>query len=150
MPLDDFATKQEVESLEKELAEIKKQNQEVISTLKSLEQSVKQGYIKVRGEDIPKMSELRSEIQQYAKFVDTKTKNIEKRLDQYGNIEQAVADELATQAKPLIRKYTHSEDTKTAQELKLNRRSHYIALIAVITIVMSTLGILSFAFLKLL
>ncbi|MEJ4955587.1 hypothetical protein SKA67_16140 [Enterococcus faecium] len=54
MPLDDFASKQELQKVKQELAEIKQQNQEVIETLKSLDNGVKQGYIKVRGEDIPK------------------------------------------------------------------------------------------------
>lgn len=135
MPLDNFATKQEVQELQRELAQIKQQNQEVIETLKSLDTSVKQGYIKVRGgEDIPKMSELTAEMNKYALYVKKRTAQIDQKLDQYGNISQAVTDESNRIVKPLVDKYICATDTKTAVELKKNR-------VALITSVLASLGL---------
>lgn len=131
MPLDNFATKQEVQDLQRELAQIKQQNQEVIETLKSLDTSVKQGYIKVRGgEDIPKMSELTAEMNKYALYVKKRTAQIDHKLDQYGNISQAVTDESNRIVKPLVEKYIHATDTKTAFELKKNRATLITSVLA--------------------
>lgn len=83
MPIEDFATKQEVEELKSELSAIKKQNKEVLKALKDLSSNVQEGYIKVRGgEDIPKLSEIQQETQQmttkmnqYANYVKTNHKH---------------------------------------------------------------------------
>ncbi|HAV0218056.1 hypothetical protein, partial [Enterococcus faecium] len=111
MPLDDFASKQELQKVKQELAEIKQQNQEVIETLKSLDNSVKQGYIKVRGgEDIPKMSELKAEMNRYATYVQKRTAEIDQKLDSYGNISKSVSDELSRQVRPQVQKFLANDD----------------------------------------
>ncbi|HAP6406006.1 TPA: hypothetical protein IVK65_002740, partial [Enterococcus faecium] len=75
MPIEDFATKQEVEDLKSELSAIKKQNSEVLQALKELSSNVQDGYIKVRGgEGIPKLSEVQSEKEQMIK-----------KMNQYAN-----------------------------------------------------------------
>lgn len=132
MPIEDFATKQEVEELKSELSAIKKQNKEVIKALKDLSSNVQDGYIKVRGgEDIPKLSEIQQETQQmttkmnqYANYVKKQTTSIEKKLESYGNIEEAVKKEAHKQVRPLVHRFMQSEDTKTAEELKQNRLAY--------------------------
>ena len=89
MPIEDFATKQEVEELKSELSAIKKQNKEVLKALKDLSSNVQEGYIKVRGgEDIPKLSEIQQETQQkttkmnqYANYVKNKPQALKKSLN---------------------------------------------------------------------
>lgn len=132
MPIEDFATKQEVEELKSELSAIKKQNKEVLKALKDLSSNVQDGYIKVRGgEDIPKLSEIQKETQQmttkmnqYANYVKKQTTSIEKKLESYGNIEEAVKKEAHKQVRPLVHRFMQSEDTKTAEELKQNRLAY--------------------------
>ena len=132
MPIEDFATKQEVEELKSELSAIKKQNKEVLKALKDLSSNVQEGYIKVRGgEDIPKLSEIQQETQQmttkmnqYANYVKKQTTSIEKKLESYGNIEEAVKKEAHKQVRPLVHRFMQSEDTKTAEELKQNRLAY--------------------------
>lgn len=132
MPIEDFATKQEVEELKSELSAIKKQNKEVLKALKDLSSNVQDGYIKVRGgEDIPKLSEIQQETQQmttkmnqYANYVKKQTTSIEKKLESYGNIEEAVKKEAHKQVRPLVHRFMQSEDTKTAEELKQNRLAY--------------------------
>ena len=132
MPIEDFATKQEVEDLKSELSAIKKQNKEVLKALKDLSSNVQEGYIKVRGgEDIPKLSEIQQETQQmttkmnqYANYVKKQTTSIEKKLESYGNIEEAVKKEAHKQVRPLVHRFMQSEDTKTAEELKQNRLAY--------------------------
>ncbi len=132
MPIEDFATKQEVEELKSELSAIKKQNKEVLKALKDLSSNVQEGYIKVRGgEDIPKLSEIQQETQQmttkmnqYANYVKKQTTSIEKKLESYGNIEEAVKKEAHKQVRPLVHRFMKSEDTKTAEELKQNRLAY--------------------------
>lgn len=132
MPIEDFATKQEVEELKSELSAIKKQNKEVLKALKDLSSNVQDGYIKVRGgEDIPKLSEIQQETQQmttkmnqYANYVKKQTTSIEKKLESYGNIEEAVKKEAHKQVRPLVHRFMQSEDTTTAEELKQNRLAY--------------------------
>lgn len=132
MPIEDFATKQEVEELKSELSAIKKQNKDVLKALKDLSSNVQEGYIKVRGgEDIPKLSEIQQETQQmttkmnqYANYVKKQTTSIEKKLESYGNIEEAVKKEAHKQVRPLVHRFMQSEDTKTAEELKQNRLAY--------------------------
>lgn len=132
MPIEDFATKQEVEELKSELSAIKKQNKDVLKALKDLSSNVQDGYIKVRGgEDIPKLSEIQQETQQmttkmnqYANYVKKQTTSIEKKLESYGNIEEAVKKEAHKQVRPLVHRFMQSEDTKTAEELKQNRLAY--------------------------
>ena len=132
MPIEDFATKQEVEELKSELSAIKKQNKEVLKALKDLSSNVQEGYIKVRGgEDIPKLSEIQQETQQmttkmnqYANYVKKQTTSIEKKLESYGNIEESVKKEAHKQVRPLVHRFMQSEDTKTAEELKQNRLAY--------------------------
>lgn len=132
MPIEDFATKQEVEELKSELSAIKKQNKEVLKALKDLSSNVQDGYIKVRGgEDIPKLSEIQQETQQmttkmnqYANYVKKQTTSIEKKLESYGNIEESVKKEAHKQVRPLVHRFMQSEDTKTAEELKQNRLAY--------------------------
>lgn len=131
MPLDDFASKQELQKVKQELAEIKQQNQEVIETLKSLDNSVKQGYIKVRGgEDIPKMSELKAEMNRYATYVQKRTAEIDQKLDSYGNISKSVSDELSRQVRPQVQKFLANDDRATAEELKQNRIANLMSVLA--------------------
>ena len=132
MPIEDFATKQEIEELKSELSAIKKQNKDVLKALKDLSSNVQDGYIKVRGgEDIPKLSEIQQETQQmttkmnqYANYVKKQTTSIEKKLESYGNIEEAVKKEAHKQVRPLVHRFMQSEDTKTAEELKQNRLAY--------------------------
>ena len=132
MPIEDFATKQEIEELKSELSAIKKQNKDVLKALKDLSSNVQEGYIKVRGgEDIPKLSEIQQETQQmttkmnqYANYVKKQTTSIEKKLESYGNIEEAVKKEAHKQVRPLVHRFMQSEDTKTAEELKQNRLAY--------------------------
>ena len=132
MPIEDFATKQEVEELKSELSAIKKQNKDVLKALKDLSSNVQEGYIKVRGgEDIPKLSEIQQETQQmttkmnqYANYVKKQTTSIEKKLESYGNIEESVKKEAHKQVRPLVHRFMQSEDTKTAEELKQNRLAY--------------------------
>ena len=132
MPIEDFATKQEFEELKSELSAIKKQNKDVLKALKDLSSNVQDGYIKVRGgEDIPKLSEIQQETQQmttkmnqYANYVKKQTTSIEKKLESYGNIEEAVKKEAHKQVRPLVHRFMQSEDTKTAEELKQNRLAY--------------------------
>ena len=132
MPIEDFATKQEIEELKSELSAIKKQNKDVLKALKDLSSNVQEGYIKVRGgEDIPKLSEIQQETQQmttkmnqYANYVKKQTTSIEKKLESYGNIEEAVKKEAHKQGRPLVHRFMQSEDTKTAEELKQNRLAY--------------------------
>lgn len=132
MPIEDFATKQEVEELKSELSAIKKQNKEVLKALKDLSSNVQEGYIKVRGgEDIPKLSEIQQETQQmttkmnqYANYVKKQTTSIEKKLESYGNIEESVKLEAQKQVRPLVLKFMQTEETRTAEELKQNRLAY--------------------------
>ena len=132
MPIEDFATKQEVEDLKSELSAIKKQNSEVLQALKELSSNVQDGYIKVRGgEGIPKLSEVQSEkeqmikkMNQYANYVKKQTSGIEEQLKSYGNIEESVKLEAQKQVRPLVLKFMQTEETRTAEELKQNRLAY--------------------------
>ena len=133
MPIEDFATKQEVEDLKSELSAIKKQNSEVLQALKELSSNVQDGYNKVRGgEGIPKLSEVQSEkeqmikkMNQYANYVKKKqTSGIEEQLKSYGNIEESVKLEAQKQVRPLVLKFMQTEETRTAEELKQNRLAY--------------------------
>ena len=132
MPIEDFATKQEIEELKSELSAIKKQNKDVLKALKDLSSNVQEGYIKVRGgEDIPKLSEIQQETQQmttkmnqYANYVKKQTTSIEKKLESYGNIEESVKLEAQKQVRPLVLKFMQTEETRTAEELKQNRLAY--------------------------
>lgn len=142
MPIEDFATKQEVEDLKSELSAIKKQNSEVLQALKELSSNVQEGYIKVRGgEGIPKLSEVQSEkeqmikkMNQYANYVKKQTSGIEEQLKSYGNIEESVKLEAQKQVRPLVLKFMQTEETRTAEELKQNR-------LAYLTSVWASLGL---------
>lgn len=143
MPIEDFATKQEVEDLKSELSAIKKQNSEVLQALKELSSNVQDGYIKVRGgEGIPKLSEVQSEkeqmikkMNQYANYVKKQTSGIEEQLKSYRNIEESVKLEAQKQVRPLVLKFMQTEETRTAEELKQNR-------LAYLTSVGASLGLL--------
>lgn len=158
MPIEDFATKQEVEELKSELSAIKKQNKEVLKALKDLSSNVQDGYIKVRGgEDIPKLSEIQQETQQmttkmnqYANYVKKQTTSIEKKLESYGNIEEAVKKEAHKQVRPLVHRFMQSEDTTTAEELKQNRLSYLTSIGASIGLFVVGATICIIAILKLL
>ena len=158
MPIEDFATKQEVEELKSELSAIKKQNKEVLKALKDLSSNVQEGYIKVRGgEDIPKLSEIQQETQQmttkmnqYANYVKKQTTSIEKKLESYGNIEEAVKKEAHKQVRPLVHRFMQSEDTKTAEELKQNRLAYLTSIGASLGLFVTGATICIIAILKLL
>ena len=158
MPIEDFATKQEVEELKSELSAIKKQNKEVIKALKDLSSNVQDGYIKVRGgEDIPKLSEIQQETQQmttkmnqYANYVKKQTTSIEKKLESYGNIEEAVKKEAHKQVRPLVHRFMQSEDTKTAEELKQNRLAYLTSIGASLGLFVTGAAICIITILKLL
>lgn len=158
MPIEDFATKQEVEELKSELSAIKKQNKEVLKALKDLSSNVQDGYIKVRGgEDIPKLSEIQQETQQmttkmnqYANYVKKQTTSIEKKLESYGNIEEAVKKEAHKQVRPLVHRFMQSEDTTTAEELKQNRLAYLTSIGASIGLFVVGATICIIAILKLL
>lgn len=132
MPIEDFATKQEVEDLKSELSAIKKQNSEVLQALKELSSNVQDGYIKVRGgEGIPKLSEVQAEreqmtkkMNQYANYVKKQTSGIEEQLKSYGNIEESVKLEAQKQVRPLVLKFMQTEETRMAEELKQNRLAY--------------------------
>lgn len=142
MPIEDFATKQEVEELKSELSAIKKQNSEVLKALEELSSNVQDGYIKVRGgEGIPKLSEVQAEreqmtkkMNQYANYVKKQTSGIEEQLKSYGNIEESVKLEAKKQVRPLVLKFMQTEETRTAEELKQNR-------IAYLTSIGASLGL---------
>lgn len=158
MPIEDFATKQEVEELKSELSAIKKQNKEVLKALKDLSSNVQEGYIKVRGgEDIPKLSEIQQETQQmttkmnqYANYVKKQTTSIEKKLESYGNIEEAVKKEAHKQVRPLVHRFMQSEDTKTAEELKQNRLAYLTSIGASLGLFVTGAAICIITILKLL
>lgn len=158
MPIEDFATKQEVEELKSELSAIKKQNKDVLKALKNLSSNVQDGYIKVRGgEDIPKLSEIQQETQQmttkmnqYANYVKKQTTSIEKKLESYGNIEEAVKKEAHKQVRPLVHRFMQSEDTTTAEELKQNRLAYLTSIGASIGLFVVGATICIIAILKLL
>lgn len=158
MPIEDFATKQEVEELKSELSAIKKQNKDVLKALKDLSSNVQDGYIKVRGgEDIPKLSEIQQETQQmttkmnqYANYVKKQTTSIEKKLESYGNIEEAVKKEAHKQVRPLVHRFMQSEDTKTAEELKQNRLAYLTSIGASLGLFVAGATICIIAILKLL
>ena len=158
MPIEDFATKQEVEELKSELSAIKKQNKDVLKALKDLSSNVQEGYIKVRGgEDIPKLSEIQQETQQmttkmnqYANYVKKQTTSIEKKLESYGNIEEAVKKEAHKQVRPLVHRFMQSEDTKTAEELKQNRLAYLTSIGASLGLFVTGAIICIIAILKLL
>ena len=158
MPIEDFATKQEVEELKSELSAIKKQNKEVLKALKDLSSNVQEGYIKVRGgEDIPKLSEIQQETQQmttkmnqYANYVKKQTTSIEKKLESYGNIEEAVKKEAHKQVRPLVHRFMQSEDTKTAEELKKNRLAYLTSIGASLGLFVTGAAICIITILKLL
>ena len=158
MPIEDFATKQEVEELKSELSAIKKQNKEVLKALKDLSINVQEGYIKVRGgEDIPKLSEIQQETQQmttkmnqYANYVKKQTTSIEKKLESYGNIEEAVKKEAHKQVRPLVHRFMQSEDTKTAEELKQNRLAYLTSIGASLGLFVTGAAICIITILKLL
>lgn len=129
MPIEDFATKEEVADLQNELSAIKKQNQEVMQALKELTGNIQDGYIKVRGgEGIPKLSEIQQEtkqvtqkMNQFANYVKKQTEGVEKKLETYGNIEESVKSEAKKQVPSLVNYFMRTEDTKTAEALKQNR-----------------------------
>ncbi len=138
MPIEDFATKQDIEALNTKFTELEKQNQEVMNTLKDLSKNVKEGYIEIRGgEDIPKLSEIQLErnrvmlkMEQYVNFVKTRTSEVEKKLESYGNLEEGVKREAHRQVGPLLKRFMKTEDIQTADELKKNRHAYLTSVLA--------------------
>ena len=65
-----------------------------------------------------------TKMNQYANYVKKQTTSIEKKLESYGNIEEAVKKEAHKQVRPLVHRFMQSEDTKTAEELKQNRLAY--------------------------
>lgn len=158
MPIEDFATKQDIEALNTKLAELEKQNQEVMNTLKDLSKNVKDGYIEIRGgEDIPKLSEIQLErkrvmlkMEQYVNFVKKRTTEIEKKLESYGNIEEGVKREAHRQVGPLLRRFMKTEDIQTADELKKNRYAYLTSVLASLGVFIAGTTICIISVLKLL
>lgn len=158
MPIEDFATKQDIEALNTKLSELEKQNQEVMNTLKDLSKNVKDGYIEIRGgEDIPKLSEIQLErkrvmlkMEQYVNFVKTQTSEVEKKLESYGNLEEGVKREAHRQVGPLLKRFMKTEDIQTADELKKNRYAYLTSVLASLGLFISGATICIISILKLL
>lgn len=158
MPIEDFATKQDIEALNTKLSELEKQNQEVMNTLKDLSKNVKDGYIEIRGgEDIPKLSEIQLErkrvmfkMEQYVNFVKTRTSEVEKKLESYGNLEEGVKREAHRQIGPLLKRFMKTEDIQTADELKKNRYAYLTSVLASLGLFISGATICIISILKLL
>lgn len=158
MPIEDFATKQDIEALNTKLSELEKQNQEVMNTLKDLSKNVKDGYIEIRGgEDIPKLSEIQLErkrvmlkMEQYVNFVKTRTSEVEKKLESYGNLEEGVKREAHRQVGPLLKRFMKTEDIQTADELKKNRYAYLTSVLASLGLFISGATICIISILKLL
>ncbi|HAQ9821893.1 TPA: hypothetical protein IYF43_002720, partial [Enterococcus faecium] len=100
--------------------------------------------------DIPKMSELKAEMNRYATYVQKRTAEIDQKLDSYGNISKSVSDELSRQVRPQVQKFLANDDRATAEELKQNRIANLMSVLASVGLFIGGTAILIVSVLKLL